>query len=113
MFKSVARNLPDKTIFLFDMNTRDHVSAFQQNAPIIFEDNESYTTFRYSGKDRLWKIDIDLFFKQPSGLFKHYKEHHVEKGYNEEDILPMLKKQALVYLKFEERIRLMRMVKNI
>jgi len=92
MFESVARNLPDETIFLFDMNTRDHVNVYQQNAPKIFEDSESYITLRYSGEDRFWVIDIDLFLKQPDGLFEHYKEHHVERGYDEEDIAPMLKK---------------------
>ncbi|MFH1354474.1 MAG: class I SAM-dependent methyltransferase [bacterium] len=92
MFESVARNLPDETIFLFDMNTRDHVSVFQQTAPKIFEDSESYITLRYSGEGRLWVIDIDFFLKQPGGLFERHKEHHVERGYDEGDIAPMLKK---------------------
>lgn len=92
MFDSVARNIPDETIFLFDMNTRDHVSASRQNAPKIFEDGESFITLRYGGENRFWVIDIDLFLKQSDGLFEHHKEHHVERGYNEEDIAPMLKK---------------------
>lgn len=92
MFKSIARNLPNDTIFLFDMNTRSHISASQQSTPKIYEDSESYTTFRSSGKERLWVLDIDLFLKQPDGLFKHYKEQHIEMGYDEKDITQILEK---------------------
>lgn len=106
MFRSVARNLPDETIFLFDMNTREHVNVFQQSAPKVFEDSESYITLRYSGEGRLWVIDIDFFLKQPDGLFGHHKEHHVERGYDEEDIAPMLKKTGfnLLEVRRENRI---------
>lgn len=93
-FKSIARNIPRGTIFLFDMNTREHVTAVQTSKPIVFEDKDAYIVFRSEGRGRIWILDIDFFVRCLDGNFKLTRERHFERGYNEKDIVPLLKKAS-------------------
>ncbi len=90
-FKSVYSHLSPGGMFLFDMNTRQHVSAAQNYKPQISEGKDFYSVFCYGGKDRIWTLDIDVFIKH-SGVYKLFQEHHIERGYNESDIRPLLEK---------------------
>lgn len=105
MFKTVASNLPERAIFLFDMNTREHVSASQNISPRIFEDEDSFTTFRFSGEGRIWVLDIDVFLKGSNGLHTSFKEQHVEKGYDEDDIKPLLGQAGLQFLEVRKEYK--------
>ena len=98
MFKSVASNLSSGAIFLFDMNTREHMVMSQKAKPKVFKGDDYCVIFKSSGKDRMWILDIDLFIKQKQGSYKLYKERHIERGYNKKDIAPLLKKAGLALL---------------
>jgi len=63
-FKSVNRNIPTGTIFLFDMNPMDHVQIAQKFKPRVFEESEFYSVFRFGGEGRFWTLDIDFFVKE-------------------------------------------------
>jgi len=102
MFKTVARNLAPGAIFLFDMNTRDHVTVSQNNKPRFFEDNDFYAVFRFGGEDRMWILDIDLFAKRSDGGYDLHRERHTERGYDKEDIAKLLEKSGLTMLEVRE-----------
>lgn len=104
MFNAVKKNLAPGAIFLFDMNTREHVVVSQKNKPKVFElqEENTYTVFRSSGEDRIWVLDIDFFVKQNSGLYKLYQEYHIERGYDKEDILPLLKQAGFLFLEVRQ-----------
>ncbi len=88
--QSISRNLPPGAIFLFDMNTYEHVLASQHSKPRTFEDEACKTVFRFGGKGRLWTIDMEFDVKRPDGSVEHETERHVERGYDEIDIRPIL-----------------------
>lgn len=90
MFKSVEKNLSKGAIFLFDMNTREHITASQQAKTRIFKEKDFYAVFKYSGEDRIWILDMDFFVKTKNGKYKLLKERHRERGYGEEDIISLL-----------------------
>lgn len=90
-FKSVYRHLSPGGMFLFDMNTRQHVLAAQKYKPRVSEGKDFYSIFRFGGEDRVWTIDIDVFIKQKS-VYKLFREHHRERGYDKADISPLLEK---------------------
>jgi len=106
MFKSVASNLSDGAIFLFDMNTREHIAMSQKAKPKVFEGDDYYVNFKSSGQDRARILDIDLFVKQKRGLYKLYREKHIERGYNEKDITPLLKKAGLTLLEVRRETKI-------
>ncbi|MFH1392182.1 MAG: class I SAM-dependent methyltransferase [bacterium] len=91
-FQAIARNMPSGTIFLFDMNTREHILVSQKNKPRVFEYDDFYSIFRFGGENRIWTIDMDFFIKQPDGKFQLIKEHHKERAYDEKDTTPLFQK---------------------
>ncbi|MFA5742636.1 MAG: class I SAM-dependent methyltransferase [Candidatus Paceibacterota bacterium] len=107
MFKTVEKNLAPGAVFLFDMNTREHVAVSQKNKPKVFElEKENlYTVFKFSGKGRTWILDIDLFVKQNNGLYELYKERHIERGYDEKDISLLLKKTGFQLLEVKKEYK--------
>lgn len=88
--QSVSRNLSPGAVFLFDMNTREHVLASQHSKSRTFEDEACKTVFRFGGEGRLWTIDMEFDVKRPDGSVERETERHVERGYDEGDITPML-----------------------
>lgn len=102
MFKSVEKNLSKGAIFLFDMNTREHVTASQQANTRIFEEKDFYAVFKYSGEGRIWIIDMDFFIKTKRGVYKLLKERHIERGYGEEDIISLLSQTNFNLLKIRK-----------
>lgn len=95
MFRAVKRHLAPGGIFLFDMNTRDHVAASQHNKPRVFQGDGFTAAFEFGGRGRIWTLDIDLFFHKKGGKFTHSHETHKERGYDEADILPLLQSAGL------------------
>ena len=104
-FKSIASNIPKGTIFLFDMNSRDHIKAAQKKNPIVSNYEDAYIVFRSSGEGRIWILDIDFFIKQSDGRFELHKERHLEKGYDEKDIAPLLRESGFKLLETHEEYR--------
>jgi ubiquinone/menaquinone biosynthesis C-methylase UbiE len=93
VFQGVGRNLAPGAIFLFDMNTPEHVSAAQKYKPRVFEGEKVYSVFRFGGKNRLWSITMDFFLKKGS-QYSFLREKHVERGYSKKEIVPLLKKSG-------------------
>lgn len=97
-FKCVKRHLAPGGVFLFDMNTRDHVAASQNNKPRVFDWDDSFVTFRFDGQERIWTMEVDAFAKQADGTYRHTREWHTERGYDEGDILPLLRDAGFRHL---------------
>lgn len=97
-FRSTYEALDEGGIFLFDMNTRDHVYASQHTSPKIHDVDDCYAVFQYGGNDRIWTLDIDLFFSDGSGDYARHREHHEERGYDCADITPLLEKAGFTLL---------------
>ncbi|MEI6288339.1 MAG: class I SAM-dependent methyltransferase [Actinomycetota bacterium] len=102
-FRSVYSSISSGTIFLFDMNTIDHVKAAQQYKPRILDEKEFYSVYSFSGEDRFWILDIDIFIKEGES-YRLVREKHTERGYDEKDIAPLLKQVGFDLLEvIEER----------
>jgi len=104
-FLAVSRHLKPGGIFLFDMNPMDHVAIAQKFRPRVFKEDDWYSVFQFGGKDRFWTLDIDLFTKEPSGLYRLDREQHVERGYNKEHILPLLEQAGFAPLEVREQYK--------
>jgi len=89
--QSVYKHLSSGGIFLFDVNTRQHVLAAQKYKPRIGEGENFYTIFRFSGEKRIWNLNIDLFLKH-NDQYKLFHEHHIERAYDKKDLKPLLEK---------------------
>jgi len=98
MFKSVRDNLAPGGIFLFDMNSREHMEISQKNNARVFEYDDLMMIMRFSGEGRIWILDIDMFTKKDNNLYVRSTERHIERGYDEEDIAPLLKQAGLTLL---------------
>lgn len=92
MFKGVFSHLKPKGVFLFDVNTREHVKVFQKRDPQIVEHPDCIAIFKSGGRKRLWELQIDLFTTNDGKLYKRDIENHVERGYDENDMVKILKK---------------------
>lgn len=103
-FKSVSQNIQTGTIFLFDMNTMDHVKTAQKFKPRVFEEEKFYSIFRFGGEDRFWTLDIDFFIKEDND-YRLIKERHIERGYDEENIIPLLKKAGFNLLEVRNEFK--------
>lgn len=97
VFRSIARNISPGTVFLFDLNSRERVKEAQQLKPQVTEGKDFYSVFRFDGKGRIWNITIDLFVKE-NNTINHYREEHIEKGYDEKDVVPLLNKAGFKIL---------------
>jgi len=104
-FKSVSRNVSSGTIFLFDMNSMDHIKTAQKFRPQIFEGDEFFAVFRYGGKDELWVLDIDLFAKE-GNYYRLTKERHIERGYDKVDIERLLNRAKFNLLETREEYKM-------
>ena len=103
-FKAVNRNIPVGTIFLFDMNPMDHVQTAQKFKPRVFEEAEFYSVFRFGGEGRFWTLDIDFFVKERE-CYHLIKERHIERGYDKEDIAPLLEQAGFNLLEVREEYK--------
>lgn len=103
-FKSVNRNIPTGAIFLFDMNPMDHIKTAQKFKPRVFEEAEFYSIFRFGGEGRFWTLDIDFFVKEGKS-YRLIKERHTERGYDKEDIAPMLEQAGFNLLEVREEYK--------
>jgi len=88
-FQSIYRNIMAGTIFLFDMNTVEHVAAAQKYKPRLAGGRDFYSVYRYSGQDRIWQLDIDMFIKEGK-RYRFVREKHTERGYDKKDIALLL-----------------------
>lgn len=102
---AVYENIPTGAIFLFDMNTTDHVKAAQRYKPRVFRDTDFYTVFRFSGEERFWILDMDIFSKE-GDLYRLTTEHHIERAYDREHILPLIEQAGFKLLEVKNEYKL-------
>ena len=105
-FQSVHRNLESGGIFLFDMNPMEHIKIAQRFRPRVFEEGNLYSVFRFSGEDRFWILDIDLFIKETGDKYRLTRERHVERGYDQNSIKPLLEQANLKLLEVREEYKI-------
>lgn len=105
-FKAVHRNIANGAIFLFDMNSRGHITSSQKNAPRVYEGEDYYSVFKFSGEDRIWNLDIDFFVRESDGRYDLIHENHVERGYDREDIEPLLIKAGFMLVDFQQEFKM-------
>lgn len=101
----ISSNIPEGTIFLFDMNSRDHIKTAQEKNPIISNYEDAYIVLKSSGRGNIWILDMDFFIRLPSGKFELHKERHLERGYDKKDIAPLLRESGFKLLETSEEYR--------
>ncbi|MFA6587633.1 MAG: class I SAM-dependent methyltransferase [Patescibacteria group bacterium] len=102
--EAVYRNVASGTIFLFDMNTLDHVQAAQKYAPRVQVEPDFYSVYRFSGEGRFWVLDMDIFVKE-GAMYRLAQERHVERSYDRDDIVPLVKKAGFELLEVKEEYK--------
>ena len=91
-FRAISHNLEKGAIFLFDLNSQVHITYAQKKKPEVAFGQDFYAIFNNSGTGKFWFLEIDLFIKQKNGLYKLFREKHVERGYAESEVIPLLKR---------------------
>lgn len=104
-FTRTSVHLKSGGLFLFDMNTREHIKTSQKNKPRTYEDNDLRAVFRSGGEGDIWQLDIDLYIKKDDKSFTKSTERHLERGYNTEDVEPLLDRTGfeVVWVKTENK----------
>jgi len=109
-FQAAARALTDGAIFLFDMNTREHVRLMQQAKPRVFDEQDYFAVFRFGGEGRLWQLDMDLFVPENASdtvrAYSRHQERHLECGYDEADVAPLLDRAGFDLLEVRQENKL-------
>ena len=105
-FKSVNACLKPGAIFLFDMNPMGHIEVAQKFKPRVFEDDDFYAVFRFGGEDRFWTLNIDFFIKENDGHYRLITEKHIERGYNEDDVIHLLNQAAFKLLEVKKEYKI-------
>lgn len=90
VFTRTSAHLKSGGLFLFDMNTREHIKASQKNKPRTYEDDDLRAVFCSGGEGDIWQLDINLYVKEDDKSYTKSTERHLERGYNTEDIKPLL-----------------------
>ena len=103
--QGVYNNIPSDTIFLFDMNTTQHVQAAQKYKPRVLENSDFYSVYRFSGEGRFWILDMDIFMKE-GDKYRLVKERHIERAYDEEHIVPLVRQAGFDLLDVKKEYKL-------
>lgn len=92
-FRSVFNSLREGGYFIFDLNTRSRIGRIREGTRLYKE--EEYLVFwknRTCRRKGLWTVELDIFLKEEDGILRKYREEHVERGYNIEEVREQLKK---------------------
>jgi len=103
-FRAVSNNLESGAIFLFDMNSTEHVEIASTFKPVIYEDPEAYIVIRYGKKRKLWMLVIDFFIKEKNKI-AFYREKHFERGYDEKDVTSLLHRTGFELLDVQKEFK--------
>lgn len=87
VFENIYNHLYPGAYFLFDMNTKEHVSVVSRTPERSFEDEGKNITLNFSGQDNIWGLDILI----KNGNNVELKEKHLERGYSSEEIKQIAK----------------------
>jgi len=101
VFENIYNNISDQAIFLFDLNPLEKIKVAQQFKDQVYEDDDFKVINKYGGQDKLWTIDMEIIDKK-RGNFST-SEHHVERGYTQEEIIAFLKQASFSLLELRQQ----------
>lgn len=96
-FKLVEKQLDDKGVFIFDLNTKYYYEMILGNSTIA--DNKELASFIcentfYEDED-INGMDLTLFIKENNNNYKKYEEEHYRRAYKVDVIINLLSKANL------------------
>ncbi|MCI6858571.1 MAG: class I SAM-dependent methyltransferase [Eubacterium sp.] len=104
VFSLVNNYLDPGGIFIFDFNT-DYKYREMIGEEVIAEDREdvSFIWFNeYDEESHLNDIDLTVFVKEENDLYRKFSEEHIQRGYELPEIIKLLRKSGLKFLKAYE-----------
>ncbi len=90
-FGEVFRILKDGGVFIFDMNTTYVLREHWGTKTRIEEDEDLISIWRTRYKNRISELHITLFVKGSDGKYVRVDELHMERGYDIDEVLALLK----------------------
>lgn len=94
IFKWVHNHLLEGGIFIFDINSSYKLRNIIGNNTFTYnEEDISYIWDNYLNDDNTVEFYLSFFIKQNNDIYKRIDEEHIQKIYEIEDIIRMLKKQ--------------------
>lgn len=94
-FLNVYNNLNAGGVFIFDLNTTDHLKGISGNKPAIFEKDGLLLKMESTCHGKFWYLDLHISTNNGKNIFK---ERHVEKAYDEGTVKKLLKSSGFKIL---------------
>jgi len=90
VFTSVFRALNRGGAFVFDMNSSYQIRTVRPGIT-FFEDDDVALVWedRVSPDGRLWEVELTVFERTETGLYRRFKETHIERGYDLHEVLEL------------------------
>lgn len=85
--KEVYNILAIDGIFVLDLNTPEHLQNISQGKAGIFTKDGLCVIYYSKCKGRLWLLTFDIFKQNSRGFYKLFREKHVERVYQKEEVL--------------------------
>lgn len=98
-FTSVARELKEKGVFLFDMNSEYKFKEIYSDNSYVLEADKVFCAWQnfYDEKSKLCDFYINVFAEE-NGSYKRYYEEQTERMFTLDDIKTCLKKAGLKFI---------------
>lgn len=103
-FKNVKNNLKEGGIFIFDINSSYKLRNILGNNVFIENNKEIFYTwenFLYE-EDKLVEFFLNFFVREDDGRYRKFSEEHVERIYEIEDIIEILKNSGFKNVEYYE-----------
>lgn len=100
VFRLVSNYLDPGGIFLFDFNT-EHKYRDVIGETTIAEDREDVSFIWYNEYDpenHHNSIDLNVFVREEKDLYRKFTEQHIQRGYELEEMIRLIRKSGLVFL---------------
>ncbi len=94
-FINVYKSLKNGGVFVFDLNTPEHVKGIAGNKPALFTNGDLSVRMESSCRDDFWFLDLSISTKDKDDIFK---ERHIEKAYSEKVVKILIKRSGLKLL---------------
>lgn len=89
VFRLVNNYLDPSGVFIFDLNTEYKYRELLGTGTFA-EDREDGSFIwdnEYSAKERMNEYDLSLFIKEDGGLYRKYRETHIQRAYSLEEVI--------------------------
>lgn len=100
VFTLVNNYLDPKGVFIFDFNTKYYYSEIVADSTIAEDrDNISFIWDNYFDEEtNLNELALSLFVQERNDLYRKYEEIHIQRGYNLEQMIKIVKTSGLEFL---------------